>query len=79
MSYRKTWIACFAMVALASVILPVAAQVPWPNKPITYIVPFPAGGTTDTLARIIGQKLSAALGQNVLVDNKPGRRREYWR
>jgi tripartite-type tricarboxylate transporter receptor subunit TctC len=72
MSYRKTWIAFFAMAALASVILPVAAQAPWPNKPITYIVPFPAGGTTDTLARIIGQKLSATLGQSVVVDNKPG-------
>lgn len=44
----------------------------WPTKPIKYIVPFSAGGTTDTLARIIGQKLSVALGQPVIVDNKPG-------
>ena len=50
----------------------VAAQDKWPSKPITYVVPFPAGGTTDTLARIIGQKLSVALGQPVVVDNKPG-------
>jgi tripartite-type tricarboxylate transporter receptor subunit TctC len=50
----------------------VAAQDKWPTKPITYVVPFPAGGTTDTLARIIGQKLSVALGQPVIVDNKPG-------
>jgi tripartite-type tricarboxylate transporter receptor subunit TctC len=49
-----------------------AAQDKWPAKPITYVVPFPAGGTTDTLARIIGQKLSTALGQPVVVDNKPG-------
>jgi tripartite-type tricarboxylate transporter receptor subunit TctC len=51
---------------------PAAAQENWPTKPITYVVPFAAGGTTDTLARIIGQKLSTALGQPVVVDNKPG-------
>jgi tripartite-type tricarboxylate transporter receptor subunit TctC len=72
MSYRKTWITLFALAALPSLVPPAAAQDSWPTKPITYVVPFPAGGTTDTLARIIGQKLSAALGQNVLVDNKPG-------
>ncbi|HSF47457.1 MAG TPA: tripartite tricarboxylate transporter substrate binding protein [Burkholderiales bacterium] len=72
MSYRETWTALLASAVLFSVISPAAAQDSWPAKPITYVVPFPAGGTTDTLARIIGQKLSAALGQNVLVDNKPG-------
>ena len=49
-----------------------AAQDKWPSKPITYIVPFPAGGTTDVLARLIGQKLGAALGTTVIVDNKGG-------
>ena len=51
---------------------PVSAQDKWPSKPIKYIVPFPPGGTTDTLARVIAQKLSVSLGQQVLVDNKPG-------
>ena len=48
------------------------AQDKWPSKPITYVVPFPAGGTTDTLARLIAQKLGTALGTTVIVDNKGG-------
>ena len=49
-----------------------AAQDKWPSRPITYVVPFGAGGTTDILARIIGPRLSSAIGQPVVVDNKPG-------
>lgn len=48
------------------------AQDKWPGKPITYIVPFPAGGTTDVLGRLIGQKLGAALGTTIVVDNRGG-------
>ena len=48
------------------------AQDKWPSKPITYIVPFPAGGTTDVLGRLIGQKLGSALGTTIVVDNKGG-------
>jgi tripartite-type tricarboxylate transporter receptor subunit TctC len=44
----------------------------YPNKPIKLIVPFPAGGPTDTYARVIGQKLNEAWGQPVIVENKPG-------
>ncbi|WP_157397265.1 MULTISPECIES: tripartite tricarboxylate transporter substrate binding protein [Ramlibacter] len=44
----------------------------WPARPVTIVVPFPAGGTTDVLARAISTKLAAAIGQPVLVDNKPG-------
>lgn len=49
-----------------------ASAQPWPNKPIKYIVPFAPGGTTDILARTISDKLSVALGQPVVVENKPG-------
>jgi tripartite-type tricarboxylate transporter receptor subunit TctC len=44
----------------------------YPTKPIRFIVPFPPGGGNDTIARQVGQKLSAIFGQQVLVDNRPG-------
>ena len=48
------------------------AQQGYPTKPIRLIVPFPAGGQTDVVARTISQKLSEAFGQQVVVDNRPG-------
>ena len=63
-------------VALAVVALPLAAsaQAPanWPTKPIRMVVPFAAGGTTDVVARMVGQKLAALWGQSVLIDNRAG-------
>ncbi|MFC6283640.1 MULTISPECIES: tripartite tricarboxylate transporter substrate binding protein [Polaromonas] len=49
-----------------------AGSVPWPVKPISLIVPFPAGGTTDVLARAVGLELSKSLGQPVIVESRPG-------
>ena len=61
------------LVLLCSVMaLPAAAQSDYPNKPIRWIVPYPPGGTTDLLARLMGQYLSQKLGQQVIIDNKAG-------
>ncbi|WP_421956749.1 tripartite tricarboxylate transporter substrate binding protein [Polaromonas sp.] len=49
-----------------------AGPAPWPVKPISLIVPFPAGGTTDVLARAMGLELSKSLGQPVIVESRPG-------
>lgn len=61
-----------AVAALSALGLPVLAQDKWPSKPVTYIVPFPAGGTTDILGRLIGQKLGPVLGTTIVIDNKGG-------
>ena len=45
---------------------------PWPSKQITLVVPFPAGGTTDVLARALAERLTLSLGQTVIVESKPG-------
>jgi tripartite-type tricarboxylate transporter receptor subunit TctC len=63
---------CLALAAGTLLAGPAAAQDKWPSKPITYVVPFPAGGTTDILARLIAQKLGPVLGTTIIVDNKGG-------
>ena len=60
------------LLTLATLSSAARAQSAWPNKPIRYIVPFAPGGTTDILARVVGEKLALALGQPVVIDNKPG-------
>ncbi len=59
------------LLALATVVNAFAADV-YPSRTIRWIVPYPPGGTTDILARIMGQRLSERLGQQVLIDNRPG-------
>src|SRR5205085_1682978 len=60
-----------AMMALAAAALPVRAQA-WPARPLRVIVPYPPGGVSDLVTRAFGEKLAAALGQPVVVENKAG-------
>lgn len=48
------------------------AQSPWPAKPIRWIVPYPPGGITDSVTRIVAQRVSEAVGQPIVIENKPG-------
>jgi len=63
---KRTLAILFALFATA------AFAQPWPSKPIKIIVPYPAGGTSDILARALSPGLQAALGQAIVVENKPG-------
>src|SRR5215211_5029902 len=60
------------LLALAICTLPALAQQPYPTKPIKLVMPFPAGGPTDILGRLLGQKLTESWGHNVVIDNRPG-------
>jgi tripartite-type tricarboxylate transporter receptor subunit TctC len=68
MSFKKV----LAAVAATAAALALPAQAAYPEKPITMIVPFTAGGPTDTVARTIGQVMSKSLGQQVIVENVGG-------
>jgi tripartite-type tricarboxylate transporter receptor subunit TctC len=65
-------LALASLFALAGAVLPAHAQGQWPNKPITYIVPFGPGGTTDVLARLVTPKVATALGTSFVIENKAG-------
>src|SRR5262245_48420697 len=60
-----TSLAVFTTIAAAS------AQT-FPNRPITLVVPFPPGGSTGIVARVLAEKMSETLGQSVIIDNRPG-------
>src|SRR6516165_1558691 len=64
------FLAC-AIVALV-LLMPMAGAQAWPDRPVRIVIAFPAGGTIDTLGRILAQKLSEAWGQNVVIENRPG-------
>jgi tripartite-type tricarboxylate transporter receptor subunit TctC len=61
-----------ALCAAVSIVAAAPALAAYPEKPVTVVVPFPPGGSTDTVARAIGPKMNASLGQAFVIDNKPG-------
>lgn len=71
-NYLLTAFAAACAFTSASSALAQTAAANYPVKPIKIVVPFPAGGTSDVIARMVGQKLTEAWGQQVIVDNRPG-------
>jgi tripartite-type tricarboxylate transporter receptor subunit TctC len=68
---RTAMLAALAALSLAAA-APAAAQQPYPNRPVRIIVPTPAGGPVDVMARLLANALPAQLGQNVIVENRAG-------
>lgn len=68
---RRTLVTA-AVASLAVGALPAVAQTDWPERPVRIIVSFPPGGSSDLVARLLSEKLSASLGQQFVVENKPG-------
>jgi len=69
---KRTVFLRVAMVALAALLVGGVSAQPYPNRSVRVIIPFPPGGTLDTLGRALAQKLSDQTGQTFVVDNRPG-------
>ena len=69
---RRQFLRLSGLAAAASALPRSALAQAYPTRPVKWVVPFPAGGTTDLLARVLSQPLSERLGQQVVIENKPG-------
>src|SRR5512133_2418847 len=72
MTRRTICVATLTLLGALTAIPASHAQAPYPSRPIRFIVPYPPGAGTDFTAREVGQRLTEALGQQVVVDNRPG-------
>ena len=69
---RQAAFVLLATLGTAASFAPATAQQPYPSRPIHIVVPFPAGGPSDVLTRLLGERMSADLGQPIVIDNRPG-------
>ena len=69
---RRQFLHLAAGAAALAVVSRVARAQTYPSRPITLIVPYPAGGPTDTIARLLGERMRASLGQPVIIENVAG-------
>ena len=76
MSFVQRFIKYALLIGAMMTTIGAAAQPAYPNKPITVVVPFSAGGPTDALARILCQRMGEALGQQMIVENRGSTPRE---
>ena len=72
MASRRTAICLIAMAISAIASVPSASALDYPTRPVKWVVGYPPGGATDIIARLIGQRLSERLGQQFIIENKPG-------
>src|SRR3984957_4362690 len=69
----RRYLLCFAGIgAVTSTVPRIAFADTYPSRPLRWIVPFPAGGSTDLIARLLGESWGTRLGQPVIIENKPG-------
>jgi tripartite-type tricarboxylate transporter receptor subunit TctC len=69
---RRVMFPSAALLGISAAFISVQAQQTYPNQPIRIVVGYAAGGTTDILARSLGEQMGKILGQTIIVDNKPG-------
>ena len=69
---RMRWLGVMMVVSAALALHGLARAQTYPDRPVRMVIAFPAGGTIDTLGRILAQKLTEAWGQNVVIENRPG-------
>src|SRR6188768_3548665 len=72
MSVLNRWLTCAGLSVAAVMATPAAQAQAYPDKPVRFIVPYPPGGGTDVIARIVQSRLGDALGQQVIIENRGG-------